>query len=445
MRTNSIRNPVVISLLGAIGVLWLGAIATSYVDAHRELDQLFDAHLAQSAQLLSRQAGHELLELDDLEDEELADYAAQFAVQLWSPDGELLLRMGAAPRTKFSAVERGFSDVVVEGREWRVFSEWDTKHLILVQMAEPHEARQRLAVQIAVNGLTPLALALPLMGALIWWIVSQGLRPVRRMSEDVARREAANLEPLEVASLPSEIRPLAVRLNELLQRIERSLANEKRFTSDAAHELRNPTAAIRAQAEAALSAGDVATMKDGLSKIVLSASRLARLVDQLLALARLDASTAAPQLVALDLVQLTRRTLAEIAPGVMDRAVTIDLDAPERAMVRGDPALLEVVVRNLIDNAAGHGGAGTHITARIVARDDSCDLIVTDDGPGVSPGLLTQLGRRFFRAPERPTEGSGLGLSIVHRVVELLGASIRYEPGPTGRGLSAVITLAASR
>lgn len=443
MRAHSIRNRLLWSLLGAVGGLWLIAVAVSYVVAHRGLDQLFDAHLAQSAQLLSSQAGHELLELEELEQEDLQQYAQQFAVQLWDERGQLLLRMGPAPTSRFSRVEHGFSDAVIDGVQWRVFSDWDVERRILVQMAEPHDARERLAARIAMSGLLPMIVALPLMGALILWIVSGGLAPIRRIGEEVSRREPGNLDRLRVDAPPMEVQPLVERLNALFQRINRSLENEKRLTADAAHELRNPVAAIRAQAEASLGENDPERMRSGLSNIETSAARLSRLVDQLLALARLDAKSDASVLVDLDLVRLARQTLAELAPGVIARGASVDLDAPETAVVCGDPALLEVLIRNLTDNALVHGGAGVHITHTIVSGDQTIELAVADDGPGVPPDVRAQLGRRFFRAQGGERDGSGLGLSIVARIVELHGASIRYDSGSDGRGL--VVRISFSR
>jgi two-component system sensor histidine kinase QseC len=435
MRRASIRNRLLWSLLGAVGGLWLLAMSGSYIDAHRELDQLFDAHLAQSAGLLSSQAGHELLELDELEQEELQQYAQQFAVQLWDARGRLLLRMGPAPAVRFSSVEHGFSDADVDGVRWRVFSDWDLEHGILVQMAEPHATRERLAAKIAVNGLLPLFIALPLMGAVIWSTVSAGLAPIRRIGEEVARREPGNLDPLDAAASPAEVQPLVERLNALFKRIERSIENEKRFTADAAHELRNPVAAIRAQAEASLGASDPSLVRAGLSNIASAAARLSRLVDQLLALARLDARADSAVFVELNLVRLARGTLAELAPSVIERGASLVLDAPESAAVRGEPALLEVAIRNLIENAVVHGGAGVHIDATIVAGEKTVELTIADDGPGVPADVRARLGRRFFRGQNAEPDGSGLGLSIAARIVEMHGASIRYDAGPGGRGL----------
>lgn len=439
MAPGTIRRQLLWSLLGAVGGLWFIALVASYYDAHSELDQLFDAQLAQSAQLLSSQAGHELLELEELEREDLQQYARDFAVQLWDPRGRLLLRMGSAPETRFSDTEVGFSDATIEGQQWRVYSDWDVEHQILVQMAEPHDARERLAAQIAVNALLPLVVALPLMGALIWWIVTGGLAPIRRISEEVARRDPSNLDRLDIGAAPGEIHPLIERLNALFERIERSIANEKRFTADAAHELRNPVAAIRAQAEASLGAQDPSAVRTGLSNIAASATRLSRLVDQLLALARLDAAKNRISFTQLDLARVAKQTLAGLAPSAIERGAVIDLQAPDSAFVAGDAALLAAVIRNLVENAVTHGGPGVHVATRIEKIGGTYELTVEDTGPGVAVEQRSSLGRRFFRGEAREAEGSGLGLSLVERIAELHGATIRYGEGKTHRGLQVCI------
>jgi len=444
MRPTSIRNRLLWSLLAAVGGVWIVALILSYMDAHRGLDRLFDAHLAQSAQLLSSQAAHELLEMDELEHKELQPYAQQFAVQLWDERGQLLMRMGPAPTMRFSPVEHGFSDATMDGVHWRVFSDWDLRHRVLVQMAEPHEARERLAAKMAFNSLAPTIIALPVLGGLIWWIVGAGLAPIRQVAAEVAQREPRSLARLS-ADAPREIQPLIERLNALFGRIERSIENEKRFTADAAHELRNPVAAIRAQAESSLGESDAQVVREGLSRIALSAERMSRLVGQLLSLARLDAKAEGVALETLDLTRVAQQTLAERAPAFIAAGGSVDLYGPEVAEVSGDAALLEVLIRNLLDNALRHGGQGVHATVRIGCDDREVALEVVDDGPGVPAALAARLGQRFVRAANAQTEGSGLGLSIVARICELHGATLSFSPGPNGRGLQVRVRFPRAR
>jgi two-component system sensor histidine kinase QseC len=304
----------------------------------------------------------------------------------------------------------------------------------LVQIAQRHDDRERLAAQIALNALLPLIAALPLIGGLIWWIVGKGLAPVRRISEEVGRRDPGNLDRLNIGAAPAEVHPLIERLNALFERIERSIRNEKRFTADAAHELRNPVAAIRAQAEASLGAEDASAVRAGLANISASADRLSRLVDQLLALARLESSKDNLSLVSVELNQIAKQTLAELAPRAIERGAAIALESSTPATVSGDPALLASVIRNLVENAIIHGGPNVHVTVRIETVANGFELIVEDDGAGVAVDRRASLGRRFFHGAD-DTEGSGLGLSLVERIVELHGATLAYGEGSQRRGL----------
>jgi two-component system sensor histidine kinase QseC len=311
-----------------------------------------------------------------------------------------------------------------------------------VQIAERHDARERLAAQIALDALLPIAAALPLLGALIWWIVSGGLAPIRRIGEEVARRDPGNLDRVDVGAAPGEIHPLIERLNALFERIKRSIANEKRFTADAAHELRNPVAAIRAQAEASLRAADQTTVRAGLSNIAASAARLSRLVDQLLALARVDAAKDRKSFADVDLVGIAKQTLAELAPHAIERGATIGFEGPDSAIVSGDAALLGAAIRNLVDNAVIHGGSGVHVATRVARVGGGFELVVEDDGPGVPAVQRQSLGQRFFRGEAREASGSGLGLSLVERIAELHSATVEYREGPNRCGLRVCIRFA---
>jgi len=435
----SLRRRLLALLLSALaGVGVLLAIAT-YYDTHRALDQLLDAQLAQSARLLTQQAGHELLELEPLENSGVESYAQKFAVQVWNRQGELVVLSAGAPNQRFSTIERGFSDATIQGEEWRVFSDWDIDGQALVQVAELHNTRNELAMRVALNSIWPLLLALPVIGVLSWWLIGAGLRPLTRIGAQVSSRDPRNLEPLATDALPNEVRPLVERLNELFARIVLSLEGERRFTADAAHELRNPVAAIRAQAEAALTSTLPGAQHDAFKNIVASAERLARIVDQLLMLARLDVQSTAPPLQRLEIVSLVRATLAELAPDLLAQGVDLELEAPESLAVKGDAALLQVVVRNLIDNAAKHAGASPKIWVRVEAKEGDVALNVADNGPGISEQDRAQLSRRFYRGAAAQGIGSGLGLSIVARIAQLHGGTLEAGSRHNGKGAVVVV------
>lgn len=433
MRERSIRRRLVALLLVVLAAAWAGIGVATYADSHREIDALLDAHLAQAARLVIAQAGHELedIEIEDLED--VPGYRQRVAFQVWEGGRRLVLRSAGAPSVRLSPDEKGFSDAGIDGRRWRIFSGWDDEQKVLVQVGEDHAARERIAVRIARVSLLPLVLALPLMGLLVWWVVGRGLEPLEDLGRAVARRGPQDLSPLGLVDPPAEVAPVAATVDRLLERIRESLDSERRFTSHAAHELRTPMAAIRAQAEVARAATGAVERDAALRHVIEACDRAARLAEQLLLLARVDESTRGAGYVECRLDELVRRVLAEQAPGALERGVSIELDAAV-VNVHGEPLLLEALVRNLVDNAVRHGGPGT-VRVTIGSRRSRAFLAVEDSGPGLAEDERARLGQRFYRASSARGAGSGLGLSIVARIAELHGATLGFARGRDRAGL----------
>lgn len=429
----SIRRRLLVLLLGAVTLVWALAGVATYFDALREADRLLDAHLAQSSTLLIAQTGHEILELGpgDLLDPE--EFGKGVTFQAWLDGTQLVTKSRDAPGVRLSPATRGFSDTTVSGRHWRVFTAYDREHELLIEVAEEHAVRQRIATRVAVNALVPLAIALPVLALLLWLGVGRALSPLAQLGEQIRARHPLAPEPLGLLDAPIEVQPLVQRLNELFARIRRSTEIERRFTADASHELRNPVAAVRAQAEVARSTPDAATRNRALDFVLLACDRMAALMDQLLLLARLEQDRPDAALGRHDLAAIVRGAIAELAPSALaDGGADIELEAGGDTHVTGEPALLAILIRNLVQNALRHGRHGVRVS---VGREgEAVVLRVTDSGPGVPAAELAQLGERFFRGSAR-NEGSGLGLSIVRRIAELHGASVAFAPGPGGRGL----------
>jgi two-component system sensor histidine kinase QseC len=219
---------------------------------------------------------------------------------------------------------------------------------------------------------------------------------------------------------------------------------ERRFTSHAAHELRTPIAAIRAQAEVAGDGIDPAAREMALAHVIEGCDRAARLVDQMLLLARIDERASQDGRAHSRLDLAAARVIADLAPAALDAGVAIELATDEAVSVAADGALLEVLLRNLIDNAVRHGGPPGPVTVRCAAGSAGALLEVADHGPGVDDAELAQLGRRFYRASSAQGPGSGLGLSIVHRIAEGCGGTVRYRRGRDGRGLVIEVQLPSS-
>jgi two-component system sensor histidine kinase QseC len=435
-------------VLGAVAAVWLAAAALSYRDARRQIDELLDAHLAQAAALLVAQASHELEEIETEHAPELHPYGHRVAFQVWEPrearGDRLRVHSADAPNVRLSPQPEGFSDVEVEGRRWRVFSTWARKRRYLIQVGEEQAARDRLAAAIGANVLQPMVLALPLLGVLVWLGVRWGTRPLAALRAQVVQRDPDNLAPLEVVDPPAEVAPLADSLNRLLARVRASIDGERRFTADAAHELRTPVAAVRAHAEVARAASTDAERRAALENILAGCDRAAHAIDQLLTLARLDPGQAGGRREPCDLRAAAKQALADVAPMAVAKGVEVELTAGPPVTVAGNPGLLAILVRNLADNAVRYSRPGGSARVDVVRDGAIARLVVTDRGPGIAPADRQALGQRFHRLAGSGEAGAGLGLSIVRRIAELHGAAVHFEDGAGGRGLSVVVDFPAS-
>jgi two-component system sensor histidine kinase QseC len=274
-----------------------------------------------------------------------------------------------------------------------------------------------------------------LLGLAVWWAVYSAMAPLRRLGRMLAARQPQALLPVTLQDSPSEMAPLVDALNGLFERIARLMDSERRFTADAAHELRTPLAAIRAQAQVAMGEADEARRRAALEATLQGCDRAARLVEQLLTLSRLE-SGAAPVTAAFDLAGVVRQVLSEMAPRAIAKEQEIELDAAKDCRIEGDPTLVAVLVRNLADNAIRYSPARARVKVSLARRATSLLLTVEDSGPGMQPADAKRLGERFFRVMGSGEVGSGLGWSIVRRIAQVHGAAIRTDKSAALGGLA---------
>lgn len=438
----SLRRRLLFLLSGTVLAAWLATAAFTYFDARKEIGEMLDAHLAQSAGLIAAQLEHELDDDHEAKVPRQYKHERKIAFQVWDRKGRLLLRSASAPEVQLQSQSEGYGDVVIDGKRWRIFSRWDESRHYLVQVGERYELRDELAQSVASHLLHPLAVALPALALLIWLGVGAGLAPLGGVAREVARRAPDNLAHLDEASAPREISPLIGALNGLFDRLRTSLEQERRFTADAAHELRTPLAAVKTQAQVALGATGEAERSRALANVVAGTDRASRLVEQLLVLARLDPQTALPPGQTVDLHELARQGVAEIAPGAAAKGVEVGLASGEAVPVAGDAVLLAVLLRNLLDNAVRYTPAGGEVEVSVERTSGGVSLAVVDSGPGIPEAERGKVFERFHRVLGSGEDGSGLGLSIVRRIAELHRAGVFLDTGPDGRGLRVEVRFA---
>ena len=439
--TLSLRLRLIIGFILLITITWVCASLLAWNQTRNNIDELFDTQQMLFAKRLTA------LNISDLtlkspqlprskkivrhSHGDLDDDALTFAI--FTTDGKMVLNDGDnGPDLQYHYRRDGFTDDQLQGDKdlWRLV--WlttpDGKYRVVV--GQEWDYRHDMAIDIVKAQLVPWIIALPIMILLLIWLVTRELAPLKRLAKRLHQRQPEDETPLPLLSLPSEVKPLVEALNSLFARTGEMLVRERRFTSDAAHELRSPLAALKVQTEVAQLAGDDTAMREhALTNLTEGIDRATRVVDQLLTLSRLDS------LSGLDDVQ--EIAIADILQtGVMDNyhkaqanGVELMLDIRQTPPPRrAQPLLLALLVRYLLDNAIRYSPRGSTVKITLTATHFS----VEDNGPGVSPEYLKRIGERFFRPPGQEKTGSGLGLSIVQRIATLHGMTASFSDGESG-------------
>ena len=445
-RPRSLLGRLLALVLTAVVTVWLATAVATWVDVRDELDELLDGHLAQAAALL-------VVQSSEVGDDEVIDaptlhrYAPKAAFQVFH-EGRLVLRSANAPATPMAEpadhFSSGFRSIRLDGSAWRVFAAYGAERDVQVYVGEQLASRASILKAVLESTLWPMAVALPILALAAWLATYGSLRPLRRLVAALAGRRADSLHRVTLDDAPSEIAPVVDALNGLFERIADLLDSERRFTADAAHELRTPIAAIRAQAQVALGEADEAQRRHALRSTLEGCDRAARLVEQLLTLARLEVLEAR-NAVAVDLAAIARRVVAELAAAAAGRRQTLEVEAPPSCRVRGDETLLAVLVSNLVDNAMRYSGSDARVRVRVGCGPTGIALSVEDSGPGLSPSDLGRLGERFFRVAGSGQSGSGLGWSIVKRIAAVHGFELEAGRSSELGGLAVHLTCGASQ
>ena len=426
--TPSIRRQLIVALLATIAVAVLAAAYGSYRLARAEVDEVFDYHLKQIALSLRDHAPQSNAQLPAVDDQ------LDFVIQVFTRDGSRLY--ASHPHASLPGhAQPGFSTIDTDEGRWRVYAMQLNDQV--VQVAQPTRVRKQAAATAAFRTVIPFLVLLPVLGALIWWTVGIGLAQLDRIAREVKSRSAAQLEPLPLAGVPVEARPLIEALNDLLQRRSAVLAAQRAFVADAAHEMRTPLTALQLQAtliERAESDADrvaaVADLKRGLV-------RASHVVQQLLTLAREEPDGGVPHSFArVDLVSLAGMAVADHTLLAESRGIDLGLGkSVASAPARGDAEALRTLIANLVENAIRYTPGPGRVDIAVAIEQGRPLLTVADSGPGIPSAERERVFDRFYRrteAAEGAEPGSGLGLAIVRVIADRHGASVDLDDSPLG-------------
>jgi two-component system OmpR family sensor kinase len=411
---HSLRRRLLWLVLAAIALASLLQASSTYRTALQQADAMFDEHLQEVAR--SVRGG---LPLTPGGDGEVYDYL----VQIWGPDGTQLFS-SIGPVLPAQAL-LGFSDIAVGGVRYRVYSLQTPQRT--VQIAQDLDARQARARALALRAVLPVALLAPLLMMAVGWLINRSLAPVERMRRQVARRAADDLSPLPDAGLPEEVLPLVHELNGLFGRVRQAFAAQQQFVADAAHELRSPLTALKLQAQALRRSADEGTREAAIARLNDGIERAIALVSQLLVLAREESDHGAARIQRVDLQDLARLAVGDVLPQAQARGIDLGLATSGTALVQGQPEALQVLLRNLLDNAVKYSPDAGRVDISLDAQDGSPCIAVEDSGPGIPEAERERVFDRFYRVAGSATTGSGLGLAIVKAIAQRHGATVRLD------------------
>ena len=445
----SLRRRLLGAIVAASVALWLAGLGIVTAIAWRETNDVFDDALEESGYMILAAtsdwsarglpgrlgAGKGPARKVDMQYQVVAG-------------GRVLQRTAGAPARPFVAAsgaaidadeDDGFADVDADGQRWRVFVVRDTARRIEVQVGQRHARRFDILEELAESLWLTVPAFLALLALACWFVIGRVLAPLRRTAAGIAAKTPDDLAHVATAGQPRELLPVVTALNGVLERLDSALQAERRFTADAAHELRTPLAGLDMHAQ--LLQRQHPDLAAPFRKLRQDIARITALVDSLLALARLD-PLARGQLACrpVALAPLLARLLDAGAAEAARRAIRIDLRL-DIDTVRADPHLLEIALRNLLDNALRYCPPGSRIEIGASACGHIDRIAVRDDGAGVGEADRRRLAERFFRVLGQEAGGSGLGLSIVKRIADLHGSALVFGPGLDGRGLGVTLDL----
>lgn len=401
-----------------------------------KLDKLFDTQQMLFAKRLSAMDFNELhvttpqlRTSKKIKHGHLDDDALAFAI--FTTDGRMVLNDGENGQDiPYHYRREGFDDGRInnDDDEWRLL--WITtgngKYRIVV--GQEWDYRQEMALDIVTSQLAPWLVALPLMVLLLILLLSRELAPLKKLTRTLQLRTPGSDEQLNTRGVPGEVRPLVDALNQLFTRAHEMILRERRFTSDAAHELRSPLTALKVQTEVAqLSRDDPTSREKALSQLHAGIDRATRLVEQLLTLSRLDSLAELDDVEPVSMADLLQSSVMDIYHPAQQAGIELRLhiNTPDVTR-RGQALLLGLLVRNLLDNAVRYSPRGSTVDVTL----DANGFTVQDNGPGIGPEALARIGERFYRPPGQDEPGSGLGLSIVQRIAALHQMRVVFSHAP---------------
>ena len=432
-KAGSIKRRLLLTLIGLISLTWLTLFFLVHRDATHELEEIYDASLAQNARILFGLLQREISEgevelIRHIELDNRLQHPYELHIAFWARIGKTVIKSKDAPEF-LTELPDGFSTYRVDNRQWRVFTLQDSENDLLIHTAQKLQAREELVAYLIRDTLSVMLLVLPLLAVLLWWGIRRSLEPLGRLMDEAGSMTPRTLHPFDISNTPDEIVPLVSALNQLLDRLEQAMENERRFTADAAHELRTPLAGLKIQLQVALRAEQPEQKQKAMRMALEGIDRITHLVNQLLTLARADREDASSlNFQSVDLARIAEEVIDSLQPSAERRSIHLALTRDGRqSRVQGDATMLRIALRNLLENAIHYTHSPGQAGIEISSQGERVRVLVRDSGEGIPAESVKRMFQRFRRGEQQVGSGSGLGLSIVSRVAEIHQAEVLVD------------------
>ena len=429
---NSLRRFLLVSLLSALMLVNFIAALHGYRASMAEAENLFDQKLKAMALQLSSVPLRTANNAPAPDDENMV-------FQLFNADGKLVWHSVHAP-DQYIAANEGFSENNFNGYRWRTLSYFNFVNGHRIMIAERVDLRYRLAESVILESIIPVVVVLPVAGLLIWLIIGRGLKSLAILARILRGKAADDLSAVDVGQAPNELMPVIESVNSMLRRLAASFERERRFSADAAHELRTPISAIKIHLHNLRD--EYGQDNESLLSLERDVDRLAHLVEQMLLLHRTTPDHYPVKFERISLAALAREVIAERYQDFVSKDQIIELLGND-GEVDGDRFAIGILLQNLLTNASKYTQCGGAIQVKIEALENRVRLIVSDNGPGISADMKERVFERFYRVGgdrhSSGVSGCGLGLSIAEHIAELHSASISMATGDNGCGLAVTV------
>ncbi|MEH6469226.1 MAG: ATP-binding protein [Porticoccus sp.] len=424
----SIRIFLVASILATLTLFNFVAALQGYQSSLHEAEKLFDRQLLQTAKLISN------LHVDKTTNN--LNQLSELAYQVWHND-QLMAASNNAQVRAITEFLPGYGYANFDGYRWRTLTYFNPSDNNWIIAAERTDLRYILAEDVITKAVLPIVLGIPFVGLLIWLIISRGLKPLKDLSNRLKNKQVTDLTPIETPELKDELKQVVQSINVLIHRLDSALEREKRFTSDAAHELRTPISALKVQLHNL--EGDLPTRNESFIQLQYGVERMQHLIEQLLSLYRSTPDEFSSQFTPVNLYLLAQDIIAEQHLLFEARDQTLALEGSDN-IIDGDPFTLSTLLQNLLSNANKYTPKGGNILVSVNGTHDQVYLKVEDSGPGIAPSDYNKIFERFQRLNNKSevadTQGCGLGLTIVKHIADLHHAVLSIAPSSFHSGVA---------